>query len=116
VTCDSPYLVDRQINLSPKLRELEGILDKLVVLGGRKVVIFSQWTTMFFRIGQKSRCINVVNLITKNSIEEKILAGINLKTALFDGVFEGATDTVEFSRPSGPRCSTGRRGIGAIHR
>jgi hypothetical protein len=52
----------------------------------------------FLRIGQKSRCINVVNLITKNSIEEKILAGINLKTALFDGVFEGATDTVEFSQ------------------
>jgi hypothetical protein len=40
VTCDSPYLVDRQINLSPKLRELEGILDELVVQGGPKVLIF----------------------------------------------------------------------------
>jgi superfamily II DNA/RNA helicase len=50
------------------------------------------------RIGQKSRCINVVNLITKGSIEEKILAGIQLKTELFDGVFDGGADTVEFSR------------------
>jgi hypothetical protein len=50
------------------------------------------------RIGQKSRCINVVNLITKNSIEEKILAGLRLKTDLFAGVFDGGADTVEFTR------------------
>jgi superfamily II DNA/RNA helicase len=49
------------------------------------------------RIGQKSRCINVVNLISKNSIEEKILAGIQLKTDLFNGVFEDGPDIVEFS-------------------
>jgi hypothetical protein len=30
------------------------------------------------RIGQKSKCINLVNLIAKCSIEEKILAGIQL--------------------------------------
>ena len=42
------------------------------------------------RIGQKSRCVNVVNLISKNSIEEKILAGIQLKTDLFEGVFARA--------------------------
>ncbi|AOY60352.1 MULTISPECIES: DEAD/DEAH box helicase [Desulfococcus] len=177
MTCDATYLVDRQTNISPKLTELEGIIDELVVQNGHKVVIFSEWTTMIFligkylssaginfieltgkvpvnkrqalidaftnnpdckvflssdaggtglnlqaadcvinfelpwnparinqrigrvnRIGQKSRCINVVNLIAKNSIEEKILAGIQLKTALFDGVFEGAADTVEFSQ------------------
>ncbi|MFO7685675.1 MAG: C-terminal helicase domain-containing protein, partial [Desulfobacterales bacterium] len=50
------------------------------------------------RIGQKSRCINVVNLITKNSIEEKILAGLQLKTDLFAGVFDGGADSVEFTR------------------
>lgn len=50
------------------------------------------------RIGQKSKCVNVVNFIAKNSIEEKIHAGIKLKQELFDGVFEGTTDMVEFSR------------------
>jgi len=50
------------------------------------------------RIGQKSRCVNVVNLIMKNSIEERILAGIQLKTDLFQGVFDGTTDMVEFSQ------------------
>jgi len=175
--CDSTYLVDRQTNISPKLKELEDILDELVLQSGRKVVIFSEWTTMTFliakhlskagipfvelsgkipvhkrqplideftnnpdckvflstdaggtglnlqaadcvinfelpwnpakmnqrigrvnRIGQKSQCVNVVNLITKHSIEEKILAGIQLKTDLFKGVFDGGADKVEFSR------------------
>ena len=50
------------------------------------------------RIGQTSKKVKVVNLIAKNSIEEKILAGILLKTELFTGVFDGGVDTVEFSR------------------
>ena len=48
------------------------------------------------RIGQRSGCVNVVNLICKQSIEEKILAGIQLKTDLFEGVFDGGADVVEF--------------------
>lgn len=175
--CDSTYLIDRKTNLSPKLKELAVILDELVLQNNRKVVIFSEWTTMTFliakhlsraginfveltgkipvkkrqalideftnnpdckvflstdaggtglnlqaadcvinfelpwnpsrlnqrigrvnRIGQKSRCVNVVNLISKFSIEEKILAGLQLKTDLFEGVFDGGTDQVEFSR------------------
>ncbi len=50
------------------------------------------------RIGQKSSAINVVNLIAKASIEERIYAGIQMKTDLFQGVFDGTTDMVEFSR------------------
>ncbi len=174
--CDSTYLIDRRTNISPKLDEMESILDELVLQNHRKVVIFSEWTTMTFliakqlseleipfvelsgkipvsrrqalidefthnpeckvflstdaggtglnlqaadcvinfelpwnpaklnqrigrvnRIGQKSGCINVVNFITKNSIEEKILTGIQLKGDLFRGVFDGGLDTVEFS-------------------
>lgn len=176
MVCNSTYLIDRHSNLSPKLKELEGILDELVLQNQRKVVIFSEWTTMTFligkhlsqagipfvelsgkvpvkkrqclideftsnpeckvflstdaggtglnlqaadcvvnfelpwnpaklnqrvgrvsRIGQKSNCVNVVNLIAKNSIEEKIMAGLQLKRDLFDGVFDEGPDTVEFS-------------------
>jgi superfamily II DNA/RNA helicase len=50
------------------------------------------------RIGQASTSVNVINLVSKNSIEEKILAGIHLKTELFTGVFDGGVDEVEFSR------------------
>ncbi len=175
--CDSTYLIDRETNISPKLTELDTILDELIVQNGRKVVIFSEWVTMTFligkhlsragipfvelsgkvpvkkrqslidefnsnpdckvflstdsggtglnlqaadcvvnfelpwnpaklnqrigrvnRIGQESKCINVVNLIAKQSIEERILAGIKLKEDLFKGVFDGGTEEVMFSR------------------
>lgn len=177
MVCDSTYLVDRTTHISPKLTELASVIDELVVQNRRKMVIFSEWTTMTFliarhlseagipfvelsgkvpvnkrqalidefthnpecrvflstdaggtglnlqaadcvvnfelpwnpaklnqrigrvsRIGQKSKCINVVNFISKGSIEEKIYAGIQLKTDLFKGVFEGGEDMVEFSR------------------
>jgi ATP:corrinoid adenosyltransferase len=177
MVCNSTYLIDRKTNISPKLAELEGVIDELVVQNGRKMIIFSEWTTMTFliarhlsdagigfvelsgkvpvkkrqalideftqnpdcrvflstdaggtglnlqaadcvvnfelpwnparmnqrigrvnRIGQTSKCVNVINLITIGSIEEKILAGLQLKTDLFEGVFDGTTDMVEFSR------------------
>ncbi|WP_028325116.1 SNF2-related protein [Desulfatirhabdium butyrativorans] len=175
--CDSTYLIDRSTQISPKLQELQSILEELVLANGRKVVIFSEWTTMTFligkllsdmgidfveltgkvpvpkrqalidaftsrpecraflstdaggtglnlqaadciinfdipwnpaklnqrigrvsRIGQKSSHIHVVNLVARNSIEERILAGIQLKTDVFTGVFDGGIDTVEFSQ------------------
>ncbi|TVR68052.1 MAG: helicase [Spirochaetaceae bacterium] len=50
------------------------------------------------RIGQKSDKINVINMITRNSIEERVYAGIGLKQELFDAVIDGAGDEVDFSR------------------
>ncbi len=175
--CDSTHLIDRETNISPKLQELESILDELVIQNNRKVVIFSEWTTMTFligrhlsrakipfvelsgkvpvkkrqalideftanpdckvflstdaggtglnlqaadsvinfelpwnparlnqrigrvnRIGQQSQCVNVINLISKCSIEERILTGIKLKSEVFDGVFDGTTSEVMFDR------------------
>ncbi len=175
--CDSTYLIDRETNISPKLDELATILGELVVENNRKVVIFSEWTTMTFligkhlskvgipfvelsgrvpvkkrqalidefstnpeckvflstdaggtglnlqaadcvvnfelpwnpaklnqrigrvnRIGQRSKCVNVINLITKSSIEMRIMAGIQLKGELFSGVFDGGVDEVMFDR------------------
>jgi superfamily II DNA or RNA helicase len=177
MVCNSTYLIDRNTNISPKMNELEGILRELIIENGRKVVIFSEWTTMTFlvgkqlsmasipfvelsgkvpvnkrqalidefttnpdcrvflstdaggtglnlqaadcvinfelpwnparlnqrkgrvnRIGQLSKCVNVVNLIARNSIEEKIMAGLQLKQDVFEGVFDGGPGTVEFSR------------------
>jgi len=175
--CDSTYLIDKKTNISPKLVELVIILKDLVIDNKRKIVIFSEWTTMTYligkvlselgidfveftgkipvekrqllldefhknpkcmvflstdaggvglnlqnsdcvinfelpwnpaklnqrigridRIGQKHSVINVINLITKNSIEEKVYAGINLKQELFDAALEGEGDEVDLSR------------------
>ncbi|WP_163337366.1 SNF2-related protein [Desulfopila sp. IMCC35008] len=50
------------------------------------------------RLGQKSGCINIINLISRNSIEERILAGNRLKSELFDSVFDGGSSEVIFDR------------------
>jgi SNF2 family DNA or RNA helicase len=51
------------------------------------------------RLGQLSKKLNVINFITKNSIEEKIAAGLILKQDLFEGVLDPSsqTDSVDFS-------------------
>lgn len=176
MVCNSTYLIDRKTNVSPKLKELQGIVDEMVVQNNRKMVIFSEWTTMTYliakqlsdaripfvelsgkipvhkrqalidefsnnpeckvflstdaggtglnlqaadcvvnfelpwnpakmnqrigrvnRIGQESNCVNVINLIAKDCIEERIYAGIQMKTDLFKGVFDGGESVVEFS-------------------
>lgn len=53
-----------------------------------------------FRIGQKSSKITAINLVTRNSIEQRILDGIVLKESLFNAVLnEGSlTDEVDFSK------------------
>lgn len=175
--CNSTYLIDRETNISPKLDELSSILDELVIQNGRKLVLFSEWTTMTYliarqlseagigfvelsgkvpvpkrqalidtfsndpdcrvflstdaggtglnlqaadcvinfelpwnparlnqrigrvnRIGQRSRCINVVNLVSRGGIEERIMAGLQLKLDLFESVFEEGADSVTFSQ------------------
>lgn len=51
------------------------------------------------RLGQKSEHLTVINLISINSIEQKIAAGLLLKQNLFDGVLDASVDmdTVDFS-------------------
>lgn len=173
--CDSTYLIDSKTNISPKLTELEKILQELIIDNNRKVVIFTEWTSMTFligkllsnmkiqfveftgkvatekrtklinefmenkdckvflstdagglglnlqnadaiinfelpwnpaklnqrigriiRIGQKSQSVNIINLITKDSIEENVAAGIGMKQELFDAAIEGKHDKVMF--------------------
>jgi SNF2 family DNA or RNA helicase len=51
------------------------------------------------RLGQLSKHLNVINFITKQSIETKIASGLTLKQNLFDGVLnnENGPDVVDFS-------------------
>jgi hypothetical protein len=46
MACDAAGLVDGETEGSPKLDEVARLLEELCVEGGRKVVIFSQWTRM----------------------------------------------------------------------
>lgn len=46
MAADNTYLVDKKTVHGPKIEELEIILREIVVEGGEKVVIFSQWLRM----------------------------------------------------------------------
>ena len=43
---DNTYLVDKRTVFGPKIAELETLLKEIVIEGGEKVVIFSQWLRM----------------------------------------------------------------------
>ncbi|MBI1917048.1 MAG: DEAD/DEAH box helicase, partial [Planctomycetes bacterium] len=48
------------------------------------------------RLGQH-RPVQVINLVTRDSIEERVLKTMALKRSLFDGVFTGGSDEVSFA-------------------
>ncbi len=180
MVCNSTFLIDKETNFSPKLRELEEILtDKLQVReSGRKTIIFTEWKMMqrlierilkanqigyvtlsgdvpvkqrgelistfrddtdchvflsteaggsglnlqfadtvinmelpwnparknqrigrINRIGQESDKITVINLVARESIEERIQSGLQVKQSLFDAVLDESnlTDEVDLS-------------------
>ena len=46
MVCDTPAILDPTCRVSPKLEELEGILDDLLAEPDRKIIIFSEWERM----------------------------------------------------------------------
>ncbi|MGC2781262.1 MAG: DEAD/DEAH box helicase [Bradyrhizobium sp.] len=44
--CDTPAILDPTCRISPKLEELEGILEDVLQEPGRKAIIFSEWERM----------------------------------------------------------------------
>jgi superfamily II DNA or RNA helicase len=172
--CDSTFLYDKQTNVSPKLDEFAELVPELVIDGGHKVVVFSQWEQMLHkaavvldtlkvghvmlhggvpgkerrallerfredaacrvflstdaggtglnlqaadtvinlevpwnpavleqriarvhRMGQH-RPVRILNLVTRASIEERVLKTVAMKRSLFESVFAGTSDEVSF--------------------
>jgi superfamily II DNA or RNA helicase len=58
--------------------------------------VLEQRIARVHRLGQH-RPVQVLNFVTQNSIEERVLTTLELKRSLFDGVFAGATDEVSFA-------------------
>jgi SNF2 family DNA or RNA helicase len=57
--------------------------------------VLEQRIARVHRMGQH-RPVQVFNLVTRDSIEERVLRTLNQKQSLFDGVFEGTADEVNF--------------------
>ena len=59
--------------------------------------VLEQRIARVHRLGQH-RSVRAINLITQDSIEERILTTLSLKRALFDGLFDGTATEVDFSK------------------
>ena len=57
--CDTPYILDRNCRLSPKLKELENILDELLEDGDHKIIIFSEWERMLELVREKTASLGI---------------------------------------------------------
>ncbi|MBL3591187.1 MAG: DEAD/DEAH box helicase [gamma proteobacterium endosymbiont of Lamellibrachia anaximandri] len=44
--CDTPYILDQDCRISPKLKELGSILKEIMEDGDHKIIIFSEWERM----------------------------------------------------------------------
>jgi hypothetical protein len=44
--CDTPYILDQDCRISPKLKELDTILQEILEDGDHKIIIFSEWERM----------------------------------------------------------------------
>lgn len=53
MACNAAGLVDKETIGAPKLDELDKLLDELCLQGGRKAVVFSQWTLMTEMVEQR---------------------------------------------------------------
>jgi superfamily II DNA or RNA helicase len=58
--------------------------------------VLEQRIARVHRMGQH-RPVQVFNLVTRGTIEERVLKTLELKQSLFDGVFEGTSDEVDFA-------------------
>ncbi len=59
MACNAAGLVDKETVGAPKLDELDKLLDELCLQGGRKAVVFSQWTLMTEMIEQRVRALGL---------------------------------------------------------
>ncbi len=46
MVCDTPYILDPECRICPKLEELEAVFEELLGEDGQKVLVFSEWERM----------------------------------------------------------------------
>lgn len=57
--CDTPYILDSECRVCPKLGELEEILRECLTDDGRKVLIFSEWERMLELVRERAEAMGV---------------------------------------------------------
>lgn len=179
--CDTPFILDPDCRISPKIEELERVLTEILADPDRKVIIFSEWERMLMLVRElaqemhvefawhtgsvpqqrrraeidrfkhdpdcrlflssdsgsvglnlqaanvvinldlpwnparleqriarawrknQRKTVDVINLVTEDSIEHNMLTVLSQKQALADGVLDGDGDLKALRMPSGRR-------------
>ena len=57
--CDTPFILDPDCRLSPKLAELESILEEVLESNDNKVLIFSEWERMLLLVRDTAEAMGV---------------------------------------------------------
>ncbi len=55
ILCDTPYILDQDCRISPKLKELVTILQEILEDGDHKIIIFSEWPHMLELVREQTR-------------------------------------------------------------
>jgi ERCC4-related helicase len=53
--CDTPYILDQDCRISPKLKELGNILQEIMENGDHKIIIFSEWQRMLELVREQAQ-------------------------------------------------------------
>ncbi|MCP4769188.1 MAG: DEAD/DEAH box helicase [Gammaproteobacteria bacterium] len=57
--CDSPYILDQDCRISPKLNELASIIEEIMADGDHKIIIFSEWERMLELVRERAEDIGL---------------------------------------------------------
>jgi len=69
--CDTPYILDENCRLSPKLDELVSVLEELLQDETAKIIIFSEWERMLFLVRETLTKMEIGFSWHTGSVEQK---------------------------------------------
>lgn len=116
MVCNALGLIDQQTQGSPKLDELERLLEELCLHSSRKVVVFSQWTMMTEFVESLTRSmglgsVRLYGAMTSESraqLRDKFLTDAALQVLIstdqgaHDLTFQGASALIHLDKPWSP--------------
>lgn len=73
--CDTPYILDEECRICPKLEELEPLLDELLANDDTKIIIFSEWERMLELVRDHLRGGDIGYAWHTGSVEQKKRTG-----------------------------------------
>lgn len=68
--CDTPYILDKDCKICPKITELEHILAQLLANKENKIIIFSEWVKMLDLVQELLKALNIDYAVHTGSVPQ----------------------------------------------